>query len=128
MSLRQRLALGFLLFSALPLAGFAIFSYTGSRAARAAAARAEADDRAARLRAVEDRIDEHRRLEGEIRSGREREPDLLRQVQQCDAALAQVTARQDQVDRLDRAAQAAEATARAAAAAQAAALKEKLGY
>jgi serine phosphatase RsbU (regulator of sigma subunit) len=43
MSLRQRLALGFLLFSALPLAGFAIFSYTGSRAALAAAARAEAE-------------------------------------------------------------------------------------
>lgn len=43
MSLRQRLALGFLLFSALPLAGFALFSYTGSRAALAAAARAEAE-------------------------------------------------------------------------------------
>lgn len=43
MSLRQRLALGFLLFSALPLAGFALFSYSSSRAALAAAARAEAE-------------------------------------------------------------------------------------
>jgi len=43
MSLRQRLALGFLLFSALPLAGLALYSYSASRAALRQAASAEAD-------------------------------------------------------------------------------------
>ncbi len=78
------------------------------------AARARAGECTARLRDVEERIDEHRRLEAEIRAGREREPDLVRQAERCDAALAAVTARQAEVDRLDRLAEAAEATARAA--------------
>jgi serine phosphatase RsbU (regulator of sigma subunit) len=43
MSLRHRLAIGFVLFSALPLAGFAAYSYNASRKAIEAAARSETE-------------------------------------------------------------------------------------
>jgi serine phosphatase RsbU (regulator of sigma subunit) len=46
MSLRHRLAIAFLLLSALPLAGFAVYSYSTSRAALAAAARVETENAA----------------------------------------------------------------------------------
>ncbi|HEX9799261.1 MAG TPA: hypothetical protein VGC00_03725, partial [Thermoanaerobaculia bacterium] len=70
MSLRQRLALGFLLFSALPLAGFALFSYSTARAALRAAARAEAEiaarDLERRVARASDEIEARIRTFGEL--------------------------------------------------------------
>lgn len=94
-------------------------------ARRAAAdAREAAAAQATRLRALEARVDEHRALERDIRASIEGEPDLMRRRDECDAALAAMTQREQAVRELDRAALAAEGAA--AAAAQAHAAREAL--
>ncbi len=83
---------------------------------RAAAAQAEAEAEAEhdRLRAVEERVDEHRRLTRDIEANAALEPDMRRRDAELARELEQVSAREAAVRDLDTAAQAAEAAARAA--------------
>ena len=84
---------------------------------RAAAAQAEAEAQLEhdRLRAVEDRVDDHRRLTRDIEANMALEPEMRRRDAQLARDLEQVSAREAAVRDLDAAAQAAEASARAAA-------------